>query len=97
MGANSKQRREAKKRKAQQQIHDRQRRAEESLLGGRASARAEANRTPPAIPRPPPWIWALIAKRGNAIRRASRSASSALPATRPRGISMPNRPISSLA
>ncbi len=47
MGANSKQRREAKKRKAQQQIHDRQRRAEESLLGGRASARAEANRTPP--------------------------------------------------
>ena len=72
MGANSKQRREMKKRKALQEFQERQRRAEEALLrgrpaeGGRPSAEQSRMPPPPSEPTPGERANAAIelAKRG---------------------------------
>src|SRR5690606_4226562 len=53
------------------------------------SSKFLASLTPPALPRPPAWIWALTTHRSPGMDLAASTASSGVRAMRPAGTAMP--------
>ena len=56
----------------------------------RASSGERASLMPPALPRPPAWIWAFTAQMPPPSWRAAPSACSGVVARMPRGMATPN-------